>query len=82
MRVGLLGISAALAILAVVMPQKASAQTICTQQFDPVCAVKRGVQRTYSNACFARADGARIIANGPCARMPSPRPPRPIHSRG
>ena len=44
-------------------PQSASAQflfgkqpppTVCTQQYDPVCATKNGMRRTYSNACTAR----------------------------
>ena len=48
-------------------------QPICTQEYRPVCAVRDGMRRTYSNACTARADGARIIANGPCRRV---RPPR------
>lgn len=40
--------------------------TICTQQYAPVCGERNGVARTYSNACFASADGAKIIAQGPC----------------
>jgi hypothetical protein len=62
---------------------QASAQNrsvICTQIFAPVCAVRFGVARTYSNACFARAAGARIVAAGPCRRAPIHR--RPISRRG
>ena len=48
--------------------QPVNRPTVCTQQFAPVCAVKNGMARTYSNACFARADGARVIAQGECRR--------------
>jgi hypothetical protein len=40
--------------------------TVCTQQYDPVCAVRNGMRRTYSNACMARADGARVVSRGEC----------------
>ncbi|MGH6981443.1 MAG: hypothetical protein ACREFC_09575 [Stellaceae bacterium] len=40
--------------------------TICTMQYAPVCGKKNGSTRTYSNSCFARADGAKVIAAGPC----------------
>jgi hypothetical protein len=39
---------------------------ICTQDYRPVCASKRGVERTYGNACGADADGARILYRGEC----------------
>jgi Kazal-type serine protease inhibitor domain len=39
---------------------------ICTEQYLPVCGKKNGVSKTYSNACFARADGAKVVAQGPC----------------
>lgn len=41
--------------------------TVCTQQYEPVCGRIHGVRKTYSNRCFARADGADIVAQGPCA---------------
>jgi len=40
--------------------------TMCTQQYDPVCGVKNYVAKTYSNSCFAAADGAKVISKGPC----------------
>jgi hypothetical protein len=43
-------------------------QPICTQQYQPVCATRGGMTRTYGNACQARADGARIVAQGECRR--------------
>ena len=43
-------------------------QPICTQQYQPVCATRGGMTRTYGNACQARADGARVVAQGECRR--------------
>ena len=40
--------------------------SVCTQQYAPVCGELNGVTKTYPNACFAAADGAKIIAQGPC----------------
>jgi len=40
--------------------------SVCTMQYDPVCGVRNGVSKTYSNACFAAADGAKVVAKGPC----------------
>ena len=42
--------------------------TVCTQQYAPVCGIRNGMTRTYSNACTAEAAGARVISNGPCRR--------------
>lgn len=39
---------------------------VCTEQYLPVCGQRGDVVKTYSNACFARADGATVIARGPC----------------
>jgi Kazal-type serine protease inhibitor-like protein len=41
--------------------------TVCTEQYEPVCGRINGVPKTYSNQCYARADGAVIVAQGPCA---------------
>jgi hypothetical protein len=43
-----------------------SRTTFCSEQYLPVCGRIGGADRTYSNACFARAAGADIIAQGPC----------------
>jgi orotate phosphoribosyltransferase len=40
--------------------------TVCTEQYLPVCGKINNVTKTYSNACFARAAGAKVIAQGPC----------------
>ncbi len=39
---------------------------ICPLDYKPVCAVKGGMKFTYSNACFASKDGAKIVSEGPC----------------
>ena len=39
---------------------------VCTEQYLPVCGEKNGVAKTYPNACFAAADGAKVIATEPC----------------
>ena len=41
-------------------------QTVCTQEYAPVCGVVGGSQRTFSNECVARAEGARRIRPGEC----------------
>jgi hypothetical protein len=43
-------------------------QPVCTLQYQPVCATRGGLTRTYGNACQARTDGARIVAQGECRR--------------
>jgi hypothetical protein len=42
------------------------AQTVCTQQYAPVCARIAGVELEYPNQCFAEAAGAEVVAEGPC----------------
>ncbi|MCO6391459.1 peptidase [Aliihoeflea aestuarii] len=41
---------------------------MCTQQFDPVCAERRGDRQTFGNACMAEAEGYRIVSSGECRR--------------
>jgi hypothetical protein len=38
----------------------------CTLEYLPVCATRHGRARTYSNACGAKAAGAKIVARAPC----------------
>jgi hypothetical protein len=40
----------------------------CTEDYAPVCGVKEGASKTYSNACHARADGATVSAQGECPK--------------
>ncbi|MDP3527316.1 MAG: Kazal-type serine protease inhibitor [Hoeflea sp.] len=39
---------------------------VCPMIYDPVCAVSRGQERTFPNACEARAQGWRVVASGQC----------------
>jgi Kazal-type serine protease inhibitor domain len=50
--------------------------TVCTEQYAPVCGRNNRVLKTYSNACFARVDGADVIAQGPCTGAVIPPGPR------
>lgn len=37
--------------------------------YQPVCGRIAGRAQTFSNACVARSDGARVIAEGPCPEV-------------
>ena len=39
---------------------------VCPLIVSQVCAVKGGMKFTYSNACFAAKDGAKVISQGAC----------------
>src|SRR5688500_4804138 len=41
--------------------QPIPAQTICIEQYAPVCARTSGVEIAYSNRCFAEAAGAEVF---------------------
>ena len=60
----------------VVMPHpNVRRPTVCTEQYLPVCARFGGILKTHSNQCFARAAGAKVIADGPCtSKSTSPSP--------
>lgn len=47
-------------------PRPPNQSGACTMNYAPVCAVKRGQQRTFSNACLARSERWRIVREGPC----------------
>jgi hypothetical protein len=47
-------------------PRPAPAPVACTMQHDPVCGQRGDRQRTFANACLARAEGFRVIARGQC----------------
>jgi hypothetical protein len=52
-------------------PPHDGAQIVCTEQYAPVCGRIDNVMRTFSNACYARAAGAEIVAPGPCGDVPA-----------
>ncbi len=56
---------------------KLKTPTFCTEQYAPVCAKLDGTPKTYSNSCFARADGAAIIGQGPCTNDHPQQPTQP-----
>lgn len=64
---------AALLVSATALCESALGQ-VCTQEYAPVCARLGGNTATYSNQCFARAAGAEVIAQGPCAVNSPPAP--------
>jgi len=47
-------------------PKPTPTPIFCTENYDPVCGSKDGAAKTYSNACFAKADGATLTAAGAC----------------
>ena len=48
---------------------------VCTMQYDPVCGIKNGVQKTYSNMCFLRNSGAIFLHKGECDINTNNNPP-------
>lgn len=50
---------------------------ICPRIYQPVCATRHGRERTFPNACEARADGWFVRHPGQCRRHRPDRPPRP-----
>lgn len=49
-----------------VIAESAATAAVCTEQYAPVCGRMGSVTKTYPNKCFARTEGARVIAQGPC----------------
>lgn len=39
---------------------------LCFMAWQPVCGMKGKVSKTYANACMARNDGAKVVAQGEC----------------
>jgi|CXWK01.1.fsa_nt_gi hypothetical protein len=42
--------------------------SVCTMEYDPVCARRNGEWRTFSNACAADAAGYEVLRRGACRR--------------
>ena len=51
--------------------QPDASRTVCTQQYDPVCARRDGIRRTFGNECEARRAGYRVVHGGECSRQDS-----------
>ncbi len=49
-------------------PKPTKTPIFCTENYDPVCGSKDGATKTYSNGCFAKADGATVTAAGECPK--------------
>jgi hypothetical protein len=49
-------------------PEPTKEPIFCTEDYAPVCGVKDGVSKTYSNACHAGADGASVSTTGECPK--------------
>lgn len=43
-----------------------SPAVFCFHLNKPVCAAKGGLNFTYSNACWASKDGAKVVSEGAC----------------
>lgn len=56
-------------------PPRPDRPQICTKEYSPVCARDGGRERTFANACMARARGFRPVYPGEC-RPHSTRPPQ------
>jgi Kazal-type serine protease inhibitor domain len=60
-----LAVIAAVAAFTIAAPIR-SASAACNDEWKPVCGVKDGFKHTYSNACWAKAAGAKHIKPGAC----------------
>lgn len=71
---GMVAIAAVLAACVVVeegprpWPPSSGGPDMCTYEYDPVCGQRGGNRQTFGNACLARAEGYRIVAQGECRR--------------
>jgi hypothetical protein len=50
----------------VTVAQNPPAAGMCYEVYIPVCGMRSGVRKTYSNECFAKADQATEITPGAC----------------
>ncbi len=68
-------LAAALLVFAfLAAPPPVEAAGFCTMLWAPVCALKDGAEKTYSNAGCAKADDATVTRQGPCEDRPAPPP--------
>jgi len=62
----------------VAIPPIAGRPVACSREFAPVCARRGGRQRTFDNACTARASGFQVINRGQCRASTPPVSSRPV----
>ncbi len=55
-------------------PAPARPPVFCMEVYQPVCGRIDATFKTYSNACFARGDGATIVGDGPCGGQSGAQP--------
>ncbi len=68
-------LAAGLLALALVAPAPPAAATgLCSMLWAPVCGLKDGAEKTYSNAGCAKADDATVTHEGACGEKPAPPP--------
>ena len=60
------------ALLALAPPAEAAG--FCTMVWAPVCGLKDGAEKTYSNAGCAKADDAPVSHDGACGEPAAPQP--------
>ncbi|HEX3711023.1 MAG TPA: Kazal-type serine protease inhibitor [Pseudolabrys sp.] len=73
MTIKTIGIAAVVAVAAagfVLGTSAANAATMCDMSWKPVCANDHGFTHTFSNACWAKMSGAKILYNGECGMKP------------
>ncbi|MGD0185437.1 MAG: Kazal-type serine protease inhibitor domain-containing protein [Roseiarcus sp.] len=63
-----------LALALVAPPPPAAATGLCSMLWAPVCGLKDGAEKTYSNAGCAKADDATVAHQGPCGEKAAPSP--------
>jgi hypothetical protein len=54
------------------VPPREGAPIVCSEQYAPLCGRIGNVPRTFSNACYANAAGAEIVARWPCGTAARP----------
>ena len=68
-------LASALLVFALLAPAPpVDAAGFCMMLWAPVCALKDGAEKTYSNASCAKADDATVTRQGPCEAKPAPPP--------
>jgi hypothetical protein len=73
MTIKTIGIAAVVAVAAagfVLGTSAANAATMCDMSWKPVCANDHGITHTFSNACWAKMSGAKVLYKAECGMKP------------